>query len=113
MQDKVLNAKDQRHGRFTFGDSSVSKAEFLSVPKMLQKPDMLVWDNKFSQYVIVMHTKKRQLLFLPIGINQIKAMKNDFWTLRSVYRMESYNEVFQEPWKERYRYEIISPKKKK
>ena len=111
MQDKVLNAKDQRHGKFFFGDSSVSKAEFLNVPKMLQKPDMLVWDKKRQQYVIVMHTKKRQLLFLPIGINQIKAMKNDFWTLRSVYRVESYSEVFEERWNRQYRYEMISPKK--
>ena len=65
---------------------------------MLQKPDLLVWDNKHSQYVIVMHAKQRQLILLPIGVNRIKVLKGNYWTLRSVYRTGSYNEMFNEKW---------------
>ena len=113
MQDKVLNSKDQSHKSFAFGDSSVSKRDFLKVPQMLQKPDILVWDNKRNQYVIVMDAKRRQLLFLPVGINRIKALKGNYWTLRSVYRVGSYNEVFSEKWRGEHRYEILNPQKKK
>ncbi|MEM9424803.1 MAG: hypothetical protein AAF975_08465, partial [Spirochaetota bacterium] len=113
MQDKVLNSKNQAHKGFIFGDSSISKREFLQVPRMLENPDILVWDNKHSQYVIIMHNKRRQLTFLPLEVNRIKAMKGEYWTLRSVYKVGSYNEVFNEMWQGKYRYEMLSPKKKK
>ena len=113
MQDKVLNSKNQAHKDFVFGDSSISKKEFLQVPQMLMKPDMLVWDNKHSQYILVVHNKRRQLTFLPIEVNRIKNLRGEYWTLRSVYNVESYHEVFKEKWQNKYRYEIISPKKKK
>ena len=113
LQEKVLNTKDQKHKDFAFGDGSVTKQEFLQVPQMLQRPDILVWDHKLGQYVVVIHTQQRQLLFLPIGVNHIKAMKGHYWTLRSVYRMESYNEVFNEKWRGQYRYEVLKLKAKK
>ena len=109
MQDKVLNVKNEKHRDFAFGDSSVTKQEFRQVPKMLQKPDILVWDHKRGQYVMIIHTQQRQLLFLPLGVNHIKAMKGHYWTLRSVYRVESHNEK----WRGQYRYQILNPKAKK
>ena len=113
MQDKVLNIKNEKHKNFAHTDSSISKKEFLQVPQMLMKPDILVWDNKHSQYILVVYNKRRQLTFLPIEVNRIKSMEGEYWTLRSVYNVESYNEMFKEKWRNKYRYEIINLKKKK
>ncbi len=112
MQDKVLNVKNKKHKDFAHADSSVSKQEFLRVPEILKTPDMLLWDRKRQQYIIVKHTRQRQLLFLPIGINRIKAIKGNHWTLRSVYRVESFNEALNERWKDLHRYELLNPKKR-
>ena len=116
MQDKVLNTKNMRHSVSVHGDSSVTKQEFLRVPEMLKKPDILFWDRMRQQYTMAVHTKERQLILLPLGINRIKAMKADYWTLRSAYRVDSYYNLIQEKYKAAdnkkiFRYEIVDIKK--